>query len=182
MVHQVRRGRLRGQANAETQERKPRPRLEGEGAGGGKGSSQWGTCPWERVQGKAANRKRQNHTSGKQAWRSRRGQTVCLGHRRINHGKNAPTGGEGQRKRRAEGWAEAALPSAPETSDWRHTEARFPTTRHQSRQQGYKEEVTAGTGSYDWAWFPGGKAGVKEKAQPKRKRLSRDTADGPGFR
>ena len=88
----------------------------------------------------------------------------------------------GGEAKRAEGWAEAALPSAPETSDWRHTEARFPTTRHQSRQQGYKEEVTAGTGSYDWAWFPGGKAGVKEKAQPKRKRLSRDTADGPGFR
>ena len=114
---QVRRGTLRGQANAETQERKPWPRLEGECACGGKGSSQWGTRPWERVQGKAANRKRQTHTSGKRAWRSRRGRTVCLGHRRIKHGKNAPTGGEGRRKRRAEGWAEAALPSDPETSD-----------------------------------------------------------------
>ena len=44
---------------------------------------------------------------------------------------------------------------------------RFPTTdnpfaRHQARQQGCKDEVTAGTGSYTWAWFTGGKAGVKD--------------------
>ena len=68
--------------------------------------------------------------------------------------RSAPTDGKSWKKRRTEGWAEAAFAISPRNVRLEtHTKVRFPTTdnpfaRHRARHQGCKE-VMAGTGSYN---------------------------------